>query len=65
MKLQMCGQGLGKTTWNVGISRAHSAGKLLSLLSPKGQSREVEVARTQRASPTGQIQLKTREHRAH
>lgn len=37
----MWGQGLGKTTQTVGISRAHNTGELLSLLSPKGQSREV------------------------
>lgn len=35
------GQGLGKTTQNVTISRAYNIGELLSLLSPKGQSRVV------------------------
>ena len=39
----MWGQGLEKTTQNVGISRAHNTGELLLLLSPKGQSREVEL----------------------
>lgn len=36
----MCGQGLGKTALDGGISRAHNGGDLLSLLSLKGQRRK-------------------------